>query len=120
MSAADPGTPLGGLPRFLKEILDVVDALGGKPPSAATQAMLSNYAARVSSLAGAVWQRNPLPGDVKFGLEDIGTSLQILAGEVASGNKERMQDIKDCKELIIHCGQKTEERIHEIRRREAP
>ena len=66
-----------------------------------------------------MWQRNPLPGDVKFGLEAIGRSLRILVGEVASGNKERMQDIQDCKELIIDCGQKTEERINDIRRQEA-
>jgi hypothetical protein len=119
MSAAGLGTPLDELPRFLMEILVEVEALDGDPLPGAGQARLRDYAARVSSLAEAVWERNPLPGDVKFGLKAVGTSLRILSGEIASDDQDREQEIQDCKQLIIDCGQKTETHIKESYRREA-
>lgn len=107
-------TPLETLPAFLDQILGKVNTLDDQPSGDQVKSMLSNYAKRINSLAMADWGKNGLPGDVKFSLEGIGTTLQILAGEIRGSDLDRSQEIRECKEMITDCKKLTVRHIDQM------
>lgn len=93
-----------GLTDLLGAISSVLRDLDGQPPDATAQAVLSGYAAQVSSLAAAKRSANRLPRGMRSQLTFVAYGLQILAGEVPSHNRgDLTKDLREVRQLLAAC-----------------
>jgi hypothetical protein len=93
-----------GLSYLLGEISSVLRALDGQPPDATAQALLSGYAAQVSSIATVKRSLNRLPRGMRSQLKFLAHGLQILADEVPGYNRgDLTADLRDVRQMLAAC-----------------